>query len=682
MITSHRKRSRVLEQFPSLGFFKSLTIGAKLRLGFFVMIALTLIVVGISYVASQIATERINTTTNTRAPVTLIASQAQANLLRMLASSRGYLALGDSAFRDDYFRYETDFTANLARLDSFSQNLSAADVARVDELQRLASELQPLPPRLFALRDDQLEREPAYRTLATQGVALAGQILIDSQKLIDSQANRDATQESFATLRNMARFQGSFSALLSGLRGYVTTRNRVFRSEYEANLSINTLAWNDLLRARDRLDEPQKTLLDSMQTNREQFLMLVPGILSDLEGPRWREDLYLFANDALPITNRMGAILDELTSSQQSALAQDLSQGSQDLNITNQRNLAIGGVALVVGLVLAALFAANISGPVGRLTLVAEAIEGGNLDARAKPESRDEIGTLAETFNAMADQIRTNLVQIRAEKKRADDLLDVVIPIGVSLTGERDFNRLLENMLVQAKEFCRARAGTLYLREGDLLRYVIMRNDAMNLAQGGTTGNAISFPPLQLLAPDGTPNYENVATYAAHKEITVNLPDVNMQTDPDFPGPRAFNTAYGYSTTSFLTIPLRSNTGQMLGVLQLIDAVDPNTAQVIPFDINLQRMMESFSSLAVAALEAYIREQGLRAQIQQLHIEIDEAKRQRAVSEIVDSDFFQGLQAKARETRRRARDRMGDQPEQPEQAEATRRTPDDEPAQS
>jgi hypothetical protein len=69
----------------------------------------------------------------------------------------------------------------------------------------------------------------------------------------------------------------------------------------------------------------------------------------------------------------------------------------------------------------------------------------------------------------------------------------------------------------------------------------------------------------------------------------------------------------------------------------------------------LQQMMESFSSLAVAALEAYVREQSLRQEIQQLRIEIDEAKRQQQVSEIVDTDFFSELQAKAREMRRRNR---------------------------
>ena len=101
------------------------------------------------------------------------------------------------------------------------------------------------------------------------------------------------------------------------------------------------------------------------------------------------------------------------------------------------------------------------------------------------------------------------------------------------------------------------------------------------------------------------------------------------------------------------TIPLKDNVGQVLGVMQLLNAKNPETGQFIPFDQNLQRMMESFSLLAVAALEAYIREQNLKQEIQQLRIEIDEAKRQKQVREIVETDSFQTLQAKAEEMRRR-----------------------------
>ena len=47
------------------------------------------------------------------------------------------------------------------------------------------------------------------------------------------------------------------------------------------------------------------------------------------------------------------------------------------------------------------------------------------------------------------------------------------------------------------------------------------------------------------------------------------------------------------------------------------------------------------------------REEGLKKQVAELKIEIDEVKRSQQVSEIVDSDFFQDLQAKARAMRKR-----------------------------
>ena len=92
----------------------------------------------------------------------------------------------------------------------------------------------------------------------------------------------------------------------------------------------------------------------------------------------------------------------------------------------------------------------------------------------------------------------------------------------------------------------------------------------------------------------------------------------------------------------------------MTGILQLSNVRRSRNAVVIPFDENLQQMMGSLSALASVALEAYIREQALRQEIQQLRIEIDEVKRQKQVSEIVESDFFQSLQARARAIRERS----------------------------
>lgn len=64
----------------------------------------------------------------------------------------------------------------------------------------------------------------------------------------------------------------------------------------------------------------------------------------------------------------------------------------------------------------------------------------------------------------------------------------------------------------------------------------------------------------------------------------------------------------------------------------------------------LGQLARVFSHMAE---EVRAREQRLKRQVQQLKIEIDEAKRKQQVSEIIETDFFQDLQAKAREIRRR-----------------------------
>ena len=64
-------------------------------------------------------------------------------------------------------------------------------------------------------RDDQLDREPAYRLLATDGIRYAGEVLIATNTLIELQGQQDPTSENLALLSDMAKFQGNFAAMLS-----------------------------------------------------------------------------------------------------------------------------------------------------------------------------------------------------------------------------------------------------------------------------------------------------------------------------------------------------------------------------------------------------------------------------------------------------------------------------------
>ncbi|MCB0117926.1 MAG: PrsW family intramembrane metalloprotease [Anaerolineales bacterium] len=261
------------------------------------------------------------------------------------------------------------------------------------------------------------------------------------------------------------------------------------------------------------------------------------------------------------------------------------------------------------------------------------------------------IGGLTLMSLYITGQLRMILVQLGVQKKRADGLLEIVIPIGVDLAAESNFQELLEKMLVEAKNFCNADAGTLYLKKNDSLEFAVVRNDTLKIAMGGTSGNEVTLPPVNLYDNDGGINKNNIAAYAALTGEIINIEDAYENREFDFSGTREFDQRTGYVSSSFLTIPLKDSEDKVQGVLQLLNALDTTKKTIIPFDQNLQQLMTSFSSLASAALEGYIQEQKLRSEIRQLKIEIDHAKRDKQVAEITDSSYFKELQQKAQELR-------------------------------
>ena len=201
----------------------------------------------------------------------------------------------------------------------------------------------------------------------------------------------------------------------------------------------------------------------------------------------------------------------------------------------------------------------------------------------------------------------TQALRFSAEvRTAADDLvqrLEQLNAIGASLSAERDLNRLLETILTAAKSITRADGGTLYrLTEERTLRFEILRTSSLRQYLGGTTGNAVPFYPIHLMGKDGKPNHSMVAAYAALTGKTVNIADAYTADGFDFTGTRNFDKKTGYRSKSFLTVPMANHENEIIGVLQLINALDPKTGEIVPFSPADQRLAESLASQAAIAL--------------------------------------------------------------------------------
>ncbi len=181
--------------------------------------------------------------------------------------------------------------------------------------------------------------------------------------------------------------------------------------------------------------------------------------------------------------------------------------------------------------------------------------------------------------------------------------LDQLNRVGMSLSQEKDINRLLENILIAAKSLVNADGGTLYRMMDDrTLKFEILRTDSLHIAMGGTTGVEIPFYPIALYDQAGKPNNSMVVAYAVLHDQAVNISDAYTEKGFDFSGTQNFDKKTGYRSRSFLTIPMKNHENEIIGVLQLINAKDPVTGKIVAFSDTDQQLAESLASQAAIAL--------------------------------------------------------------------------------
>jgi HD-GYP domain-containing protein (c-di-GMP phosphodiesterase class II) len=175
--------------------------------------------------------------------------------------------------------------------------------------------------------------------------------------------------------------------------------------------------------------------------------------------------------------------------------------------------------------------------------------------------------------------------------------------IGTALSAEKNIERLFELIVDEARKFTGADGGTLYITSDDEteLHFAIVQTESLNVRMGGT-GGKITWKPVRLHHDDGTPNHGNVSAHVALTGEVVNISDVYTAKGFDFKGTRDFDTQTGYRSQSMLVVPMKNHNNDIIGILQLLNAQNIKTGDVISFSLECQEMTESLASQAAVAL--------------------------------------------------------------------------------
>ena len=216
-----------------------------------------------------------------------------------------------------------------------------------------------------------------------------------------------------------------------------------------------------------------------------------------------------------------------------------------------------------------------------------------HLDFSQEPQQPDsflyEIRVLGEAQCVMQGAIHRRTEELAKAQKKLASLVDN----GIRLTREHDRSVLLRHILAGAREITHCSAATLYLKT---------ERNTLVFAQR-LLDDEIPDVEIPLYQPDGSPNTQYVVVHSAlHNEIVV-IDDVYAETRFDVSGTKRFSEESGFRAVSMMTVPLSPREGEVIGLIQLVNAVDPQSGKVIAFAPDLLGFVEALAAQSAVALE-------------------------------------------------------------------------------
>ncbi len=189
-----------------------------------------------------------------------------------------------------------------------------------------------------------------------------------------------------------------------------------------------------------------------------------------------------------------------------------------------------------------------------------------------------------------------NAVVRDTHKKTDAKFLRDLVKIGILLSSENDLELLLDKIVKEARSFTNADGGSLYLRENNQLRFTVLQNDSLKRSLGG---RALKTMFGDIIIPISK---KSISGYVAETGAPLNINDAyHLSANAPYSINKEVDKRDNYRTKSLLTVPMKNNSGEVIGILQLINAQD--NGRIVKFKKSHEDLIMSLASQAAVAVQ-------------------------------------------------------------------------------
>lgn len=181
-------------------------------------------------------------------------------------------------------------------------------------------------------------------------------------------------------------------------------------------------------------------------------------------------------------------------------------------------------------------------------------------------------------------------------KSISKDKIQELLQITENLNHVKDLDSLLDHILLEARKFTHADAGSIFLKDGHQLQFSYVQNDSVERID--TANNKYIYSIFEIPIDD-----RSVAGYVALTGKPVLIDDMySIPKNRSYSFNPYFDTISSYRTKSSLTVPLVTSQQNVIGVIQILNAKD-DAGNIISFTEQDKMYVTFFANNASVAIE-------------------------------------------------------------------------------